>query len=97
MQSDAWESSAFLWTYDDWGGWYDHVPPPIVDRMGLRLPGALAPGQSLREARPRRQHRARLHLGLKFIEENWDLRSLARRGRASELPDVGLRLRCPAT
>ncbi len=21
--------------WDDWGGWYDHVPPPQVDNMGL--------------------------------------------------------------
>ena len=21
--------------WDDWGGWYDHVPPPMVDNMGL--------------------------------------------------------------
>jgi phospholipase C len=22
-------------TWDDWGGWYDHVAPPQVDNMGL--------------------------------------------------------------
>jgi phospholipase C len=22
-------------TWDDWGGWYDHVPPPQLDYMGL--------------------------------------------------------------
>ena len=27
MQSNSWENSAFFITYDDWGGWYDHVPP----------------------------------------------------------------------
>ena len=31
MRSSCWSSSAFMWTYDDWGGWYDHVRPPRVD------------------------------------------------------------------
>ena len=30
-------------TYDSWGGWYDHVPPPAVDRYGygFRVPALL--------------------------------------------------------
>ncbi len=28
MQSDYWAHSAVLITWDDFGGWYDHVPPP---------------------------------------------------------------------
>ena len=41
MQSPAWESSAIFLTWDDWGGFYDHVPPPVVDSngYGLRVPG----------------------------------------------------------
>ena len=27
-QSSYWENTAILLTWDDWGGWYDHVPPP---------------------------------------------------------------------
>ena len=27
-RSDVWDSSAFLWTYDESGGWFDHVSPP---------------------------------------------------------------------
>ena len=43
MQSDAWDSSAFMVSYDDWGGWYDHVPPPSVDEFGygFRVPAML--------------------------------------------------------
>lgn len=33
--SPAWDSTAIFITWDDWGGWYDHVNPPQVDRMGL--------------------------------------------------------------
>jgi phospholipase C len=28
MQSDYWSETAILFTMDDFGGWYDHVPPP---------------------------------------------------------------------
>lgn len=27
MQSSAWSSSVFFWTFDEWGGLFDHVPP----------------------------------------------------------------------
>lgn len=28
--SPYWQNTAILITWDDWGGWYDHVPPPKV-------------------------------------------------------------------
>jgi phospholipase C len=38
--SAAWESSAYIITYDEHGGYFDHVPPPEVDAFGLgvRIP-----------------------------------------------------------
>jgi phospholipase C len=40
MRSPDWSSSAIFLAWDDWGGFYDHVPPPQVDRngYGLRVP-----------------------------------------------------------
>jgi phospholipase C len=40
MQSQYWESSAIIITWDDYGGFYDHVPPPQVDAFGegFRVP-----------------------------------------------------------
>lgn len=35
MQSPEWNSTAIFLTWDDFGGLYDHVPPPQVDRFGL--------------------------------------------------------------
>jgi phospholipase C len=29
-----WDDTAILITWDDWGGWYDHVPPPKVIKDG---------------------------------------------------------------
>jgi phospholipase C len=43
MRSPDWNSTAIFLTWDDWGGFYDHVVPPTVDRngYGLRVPGIL--------------------------------------------------------
>jgi phospholipase C len=43
MQGPDWDSSAIFLTWDDWGGFYDHVVPPRVDEngYGLRVPGIL--------------------------------------------------------
>jgi phospholipase C len=34
MRSPLWESTAIFITWDDFGGFYDHMPPPKVDRFG---------------------------------------------------------------
>jgi phospholipase C len=41
MQSPDWSSTAIFLSWDDWGGFYDHVSPPAVDQngYGLRVPG----------------------------------------------------------
>jgi phospholipase C len=40
MNSDAWKDSVFILSYDEGGGFYDHVPPFMVP-----LPDSYAPGQ----------------------------------------------------
>jgi phospholipase C len=41
MQGPDWDSTAIFLSWDDWGGFYDHVVPPKVDEngYGLRVPG----------------------------------------------------------
>jgi phospholipase C len=41
MKSPDWNSSAIFLSWDDWGGFYDHVAPPSVNGQGLgiRVPG----------------------------------------------------------
>jgi phospholipase C len=40
MQSSFWDSTVIFLTWDDWGGFYDHVAPPTVDAngYGFRVP-----------------------------------------------------------
>ena len=40
MRSPDWSSTAIFLTWDDWGGFYDHVVPPNIDAngYGLRVP-----------------------------------------------------------
>ena len=35
MQSKYWDETAIVMVWDDFGGFYDHVPPPHYDIMGL--------------------------------------------------------------
>ncbi len=35
MKSPTWTTTAIVLTWDDFGGFYDHVPPPGVDSLGL--------------------------------------------------------------
>jgi phospholipase C len=41
MESPDWDSTAIFLSWDDWGGFYDHVAPPAADAYGygLRVPG----------------------------------------------------------
>jgi phospholipase C len=84
MRSSAWASTALLWTYDDWGGFYDHVPPPQVDRSGygFRAPALLVSPYAKRGY----VDHTTLDVTsvLKFIEQNWGLRPLASRDRGAQ-------------
>jgi phospholipase C len=41
MQGPDWSSTAIFLSWDDWGGFFDHVPPPYIDNagLGIRVPG----------------------------------------------------------
>jgi phospholipase C len=40
MQSPYWNDTVILLAWDDWGGFYDQVPPPVIDAngYGFRVP-----------------------------------------------------------
>ncbi len=78
-RSSAWNSSAFMLAYDDWGGWYDHVAPIQVDQYGYgpRVPVLLVSPY----AKTGYIDHTVLDFTsiLKFIEQNWNIPSLAER------------------
>ena len=84
IQSSAWKRSAFLLAYDDYGGWYDHVKPPQIDRhgYGFRVPALLVSPYARRGV----VDSTELDFSsiLKFIESNWGVRPLAERDRRAK-------------
>jgi phospholipase C len=94
--SKDWYSSAIFVTWDDWGGFYDHVPPPRVDAngYGLRVP-ALVIGPYARRGVVDHQTLS-FDAYLKFIEDVFlNHRRIDPRsdGRADPRPTVRERVR----
>ncbi len=89
MGSPYWTSSLIIVTWDDWGGWYDHVPPPQVDPLGLgfRVPTLVI---SPYAKRGYVSHRQTEHASVvRTIETLFGLRSLTERDRrANDLLDA---------
>ena len=83
-QSPYWNSTAILVSWDDWGGWYDHVDPPQVDDMGLgfRVPLIVVSPW----ARPGYISHQQHEFGsfLHFTEEVFNLPSLGTRDAVSD-------------
>ena len=69
MQSPDWSSTAIFLSWDDWGGFYDHVVPPAVDAERLRAAGAGDRDQPVREAGLHRPPDAQPDAYHKFIED----------------------------
>ena len=83
MLSRYWASSAFMWSYDGSGGWYDGVRPPEMGSatVGFRVPALLV---SAYARQGQVNHTVMDYTGaLKFIEQNWRLDPLAARDTQS--------------
>jgi phospholipase C len=81
MRSPHWRHTVLVITWDDFGGFYDHVAPPHIDLFGLgpRVPAlVISPW-----VRPGLVYHETLEFSsvLKLIERIWDLPSLTRRDR----------------
>ena len=82
--SQYWDSTVIFITWDEWGGWYDHVPPPTVDNMGLgfRVPLIIV---SPYARRGYVSHTVHEFSGfLKYTEEIFGLPSLGTRDAAAD-------------
>ncbi len=84
MKSPMWKSTAIFVTWDDYGGFYDHVAPPQVDDFGfgIRVPLLVISPFALNGEID--HHLGEFSSVLRFIEDNWDLRQLTPRDRAAE-------------
>ncbi len=83
MQSPAWNDCAIIVTWDDFGGFYDHVAPPNVDKYGYgpRVPALIISPWSRSGAVVHTQFD--FTSPLKLIETRFALHPLADRDRAS--------------
>jgi phospholipase C len=79
-QSRLWRSSALFLTYDEHGGFFDHVAPPQVDAYGLgvRVPLWVVSPYARRGPVLSKQPADHVSM-LKFIERTWGLPTLASR------------------
>jgi phospholipase C len=79
IESDAWEHTALFVTWDEWGGLYDHVPPPEVDDLGLgfRVPTLVVSPYAKKGYVDDAE--GEFSTPLKFIEDNWGLPYLTSR------------------
>jgi phospholipase C len=81
MQGPVWNTIVVFLTWDDFGGFYDHVGPPVVDNVGFgpRVPLlVISPW-----AKPGYICRATMEFSsiLKFVEKRFELDPLTRRDK----------------
>ena len=77
--SDAWEHTAIFVTWDEWGGFYDHVEPPQVDDIGLGFRVPLLTISPYAQRGLIDDEVGEFSTPLKFISDNWGLDPLTKR------------------
>jgi len=85
MKSSYWSNTAIFVTWDDYGGFYDHVAPPVVDGLGLgpRVPLIVISPYAIPSFI--NHNEGEFSSFVKFIETNWSLPSL---GQRDALPQI---------
>ena len=89
MKSRDWDHTAIFIAWDDWGGFYDHVPPPSVDEFGygIRVPGLVISPYAKQGYIDHKT--ASFDSWLKIVEERYGVASLtARDSVAYDLTDA---------
>jgi len=82
--SKYWNSTAIFISWDDWGGWYDHVSPTKVDEMGpgFRVPLLIVSPYAKHGYVTHHFHEASGFIA--FIEHNFDLGTLGARDAGTD-------------
>jgi len=102
--SPNWPNTVLIYNYDEWGGFYDHVPPPralapndvdtdLVDGkalLGCRTPTiVVSPWTRGKPTNPRVNHTVFDHTSvLKLIESVWDVPPVAAREKSSDVGNL---------
>jgi phospholipase C len=81
MSSPMWKDTAIFITWDDYGGFYDHVPPPQVDGFGFGIRVPLLLISPYAKAGYVDHTLGEFSSVLRFIEDNWGLSQLTHRDR----------------
>jgi len=81
MQSPMWRDTAIFLTWDDYGGFYDHVPPRELDDIGLGIRVPLLVISPYAKEGFVYHEESEFSSVLRFIEDNWDLSQLTARDR----------------
>ncbi len=87
-ESPYWDDTAIFVVWDDWGGWYDHVKPPLYNsyELGFRVP-LIAIGPYAKQGYVS-HHQHEFGSILKFVENAFHLGSLGTTDvRADDLSD----------
>jgi phospholipase C len=89
MQSPSWSETAIFITWDDYGGFYDHVPPPQIDVFGLGIRAPMLVISPFAKDGHVSHELGEFSSVVRFIEDNWGLPQLAERDRrATPLHDA---------
>ncbi len=83
MQGPDWDSTAIFVTWDDFGGFYDHVPPPYTDQFGLGARVPLLIISPFAKSGYISHTQYEMSSILKFVEERFGLPSLTARDAAA--------------
>lgn len=86
MNSQYWNNTAIFVTWDEWGGFYDHVTPPIVDGVGLGLRVPLLVISPYAKQGYISHVQSEFSSFVKFVEEDFNLPNL---GQRDALPVTG--------
>ncbi|MEP6973576.1 MAG: alkaline phosphatase family protein [Actinomycetota bacterium] len=81
MQGPMWKDTAIFLTWDEYGGFYDHVPPPRVDDFGFGIRVPLLVLSPYAVAGKVSHELGEFSSVLRFIEDNWRLGRLTHRDR----------------
>jgi phospholipase C len=87
--SKYWNSTAIVVVWEDWGGWYDHVPPPQLDYAGLGIRVPMIVVSPYAKAGYVSHTQDEFGSIIRFVEDTWSLGRLGTTDtRAASIADA---------